>query len=239
MGKFKDLTGKRFGRWKILGPIQRRDSIYYIKCECECGTKRFVRKTSLIDGTSISCGCWLRRSKAFRKARNIIGKKINRLTIIALLEKKIHNSKNLVALCQCDCGNYYEGILSSIKSEHVKSCGCLNREKLKTLKRHYKGGISSHPLYWKLVNMKERCYNPKNNRYKNYGAKGIKVCKEWSDSVKNFIDWGINNGWQEDLTIDRIDNNGDYCPSNCQWLTKSQNSIKSNLERKNNARFKS
>lgn len=232
MGKFQDLTGKRFGRWEVLGESIRKGNIYYIKCKCSCGTEKFVRKTSLMNGTSISCGCWLSRSKAIRNARNIIGQKYNRLTIVSLVSKKLDNSRGLVAISQCDCGKVYEVKLSLIKSGHVKSCGCLNIEKLKTEKRHYKNGISDHPLYRKLTIMKRRCYDIKNNRYNSYGAKGIKICEEWLKDIWTFIDWGIKTGWKKGMTIDRIDPKGHYEPNNCQWLSVSENSKKANKERK-------
>jgi hypothetical protein len=70
--------------------------------------------------------------------------------------------------------------------------------------------------------MKERCNNPHNKCYGIYGARGIKVCKEWSDSFASFNEWAIANGYQEGLTIDRIDTNGNYCPENCRWVTTAQ-----------------
>lgn len=68
-------------------------------------------------------------------------------------------------------------------------------------------------------NMKTRCYNPKHERYYRYGGRGIKVCSEWLDNKQSFFNWALANGYQEDLSIDRIDNDGDYCPNNCRWVS--------------------
>lgn len=82
-----------------------------------------------------------------------------------------------------------------------------------------------HPILNTWNNMKQRCLNPKHKKYHRYGGRGIKVFEEWMSSV-NFIDWAINNGWKEGLTIDRIDNDGDYIPENCVWISQSENSRK-------------
>ena len=79
--------------------------------------------------------------------------------------------------------------------------------------------------------MKQRCYNPNSTQYQNYGGKGIAICQEWLDDFMNFYNWAMNNGYDETLTIDRIDSNENYCPKNCRWITRSDNSSKANRER--------
>jgi hypothetical protein len=83
-------------------------------------------------------------------------------------------------------------------------------------------GLSSHRLnkIWRM--MRQRCNNPKDNAFKNYGGKGVTICKEWNTFI-NFYNWAMSNGYQEGLTIDRKDSNGNYEPSNCEWVTRAEN----------------
>lgn len=88
--------------------------------------------------------------------------------------------------------------------------------------QHSSTGMSSHRLnkIWRM--MRQRCYNQNDQAYKNYGGKGVKVCEEWH-TFKFFMEWALNNGYQDGLTIERKDSNGDYCPSNCEWITRAEN----------------
>lgn len=87
---------------------------------------------------------------------------------------------------------------------------------------NYKHGLYDHRIYKIWVKMRGRCSNPSYNEYKHYGARGIRVCEEWNDDFMKFYNWSMLNGYSDRLTIDRIDNDGNYEPSNCRWVTQKQ-----------------
>lgn len=150
-------------------------------------------------------------------------KKYNRLTPIKIAYKKDRAS---YWLCQCDCGNTTTVREASIKNGHTKSCGCIRSDRMKYSNPRTTHGLRGHRLNSIWRGMKTRCYNKNSLEYSNYGGRGITVCKEWKDDFKSFYDWAMSHGYKEGLTIDRIDNNGNYEPNNCQWLTKSENVAK-------------
>lgn len=130
-------------------------------------------------------------------------------------------------LCKCDCGNEKKIRLTNLK-QGTKSCGCLNVEiapergkKSKLGERSKKHGDFGTKLYGVWAGMKRRCLNPNTHYYREYGGRGIKVCDEWMEYL-GFKEWAMQNGYSEGLTIDRIDVNGNYEPSNCRWTTMQE-----------------
>lgn len=150
------------------------------------------------------------------------GHRFGRLTLIRQIRVDAHSERFFKL--RCDCGKITIARLSHLKHGTTKSCGCLRHELL--LARNtgetnvsYNHGYHKHPLYQVWQNFKQRCYNPKNTQYKIYGKRGIIVCKQWLNNPEKFVKWGIAHGWERGLWIDRENNNGNYSPRNCRFVT--------------------
>ena len=156
----------------------------------------------------------------------LINQRYGRLTIIS--EAEIHRQPNNSTVrmfnCKCECGNETIVGLDNLIKRHTQSCGCYRRDKIKEMFSTHKKSYTS--LYKVWAGMKRRCTNPKQNRFKNYGGRGIKICEEWLNDPKNFYDWAMTNGYEKGLTIDRENNNGNYEPNNCKWITAKMNGRK-------------
>ena len=144
--------------------------------------------------------------------------------------KRCENIKGRTAfLCRCKCGKEIKVISHSLMRGNTSSCGCLHKQQL--AERNYKHGARYTRLYRIYRNMITRCYNSNILEYKNYGGRGIIVCKEWRESFVAFRTWAENNNYSDKLTIDRIDTNGNYEPNNCRWVTlKAQGFNKTNTK---------
>lgn len=124
--------------------------------------------------------------------------------------------------CLCDCGKTVTVNLNALLSGNTKSCGCLKKDLLRKEKQTH--GMSKTLIYGVWKSMKDRCFNSNIPTYKNYGGRGICMCREWVKSFKSFYGWAVKNGYKKGLTIERIDNDGDYCPDNCTFIPKSEQS---------------
>lgn len=149
--------------------------------------------------------------------KDITGQRFGRLVAI---RPNGEQGKNTKWLCRCDCGNETTTNVSSLIRGKTKSCGCLRKES--TSKRFTKHGGKHERLYMIYSSMKARCNNSKYSHYEFYGGKGVKVCDEWLHNYQDFKDWALQNGYSPELTIDRINVDGDYEPSNCRWITKHE-----------------
>ena len=147
---------------------------------------------------------------------DLTGKRFGKLEIIKFAGKNKWGKSKW--LCKCDCGNKVEIVGSYLIKGDTKSCGCLKREL--TLKRTITHGMTNNPEFIAWINLKQRCSNEKHKRYKDYGGRGIKVCKEWNKFEIFFVDMGKRPSKKH--SIDRIDNSGDYCKKNCRWATRKQ-----------------
>lgn len=162
-----------------------------------------------------------------RRLIDMTGKKYNFLTAI---ERVKVPCRETMWKFLCDCGKVTVANGSHVRRGSTMSCGCyvlkVNSERMKLNTYGLRHGLTNHPLRAIRKSMIDRCTNPNNKFYKNYGERGISVCDEWLASLENFYEWAMKNGWVKGLSIDRIDNNGNYTPENCHWITVSENSSK-------------
>lgn len=210
---FKDdkYIGKYFGEIYVIDI----DKDYYNEkkrrkyiCKCSCGYEFSSFPHNLVN---------LNKCKFCKeKEKSIVGKTYKRLYIA----DEFKTDEGWKCVCYCSCGNEVVARKGDILSGKTKSCGCLVPEMAsQRLKTH---GLTNTRIHNIWSAMKQRCYYTKSSHYQSYGAKGIKVCDEWKDNFMNFYNWAINNGYKDNLSIDRIDVNGDYEPTNCRWATNEE-----------------
>lgn len=195
--------GKVYGDFKVVGYRHERGKVDYLKCECvKCGRTRSIRFSQI---KPLECPHAKVRT-VFDKS--FIGRKKNSLTVTDFDGRKF--------TCRCDCGNVLQVFPADWNNGQVKSCGCLSA------KARVKHSPELDRLRIIYNGMVQRCTNPKSTGYSHYGGRGIKICEEWLSDFNKFAEWALENGFQMDLTIDRVDNDGNYEPDNCRWATKKE-----------------
>jgi len=218
--KMEKYKGQAINDWKIIKYEQGNGFL----CECiHCGRIAYKNAKTLINGKASKCICRVNQTKY---DENWIGRKFNHLTIVGLTSKVEKNGhKHIYFNCVCDCGNTIAVRPIYLIKGQTKCCGSGCKHKGEYAGNKLDVGSVKHPLYRKLMCMRSRCGNSNNPNYKEYGGRGIKVCDEWQgrEGFYNFYKWSMENGWKDGLTIDRIDPDGNYEPSNCRYITLSEN----------------
>ncbi len=230
MDRLLSFMGKKFNSMTIVGyntPKYDKENCieHWAECICDCGKRKSVRLGCLLNNTTKTCGC-----ARFAKG-DIIGQKFGRLTIMEDIPNRISKSKSKgrYVKCLCYCGNITTARYSGLKNKTILSCGCLQRESARNQATHR---LVDHKLYKVWSSMKDRCGNPNNSGYKNYGGKGVIVCQEWLADFKVFYDWCIENGWKPGLVIDKdikykakheTDTGMIYSPEYCTVVSYKEN----------------
>ena len=241
-----NLVGQRYGRLMVLSfaearcrGSETRPRSYWL-CLCDCGRQKVICSADLRDGATQSCGCRKleavsrlgRQNGGKRPATDLTGQRFGRLTVVGLSAFR-GNGKTTRPhwSCECDCGNLATASGLNLKSGHTRSCGCLHRENSvrQALARksipspNRTHGMSRTAAYRTWASMIQRCENPKCPAWSTYGGRGIRVCESWHSYEQYAADLLTILGVRPPgMSLDRINNDGDYEPSNVRWASQKE-----------------
>lgn len=205
-----DLTGQRFGALTVIEFSYRQNNRNnYWKCQCDCG-KTKIQREYVLKTNPTPCSC-TKTKKVKVPRKDLTGQRFNTLTVIEFSYYKYgHNHWK----CQCDCGKTTIARAHSLLQGIKINCGCLKIKPPRQGEKRIRGILSD---------MKRRCSpNAPKKNLKLYFERGIRVCDEWCNDFTKFKDWALSNGYQDHLSIDRIDRNKNYTPENCRWATNEE-----------------
>ena len=213
---YEELIGKKFNKLTCMEYSHKEKGVgYFYKFKCDCGNEKIYNISRVKNGYIKSCGCLQRENTRKAMFQDLTGTTFNYLTVIEYVGQK---NRRTMWKCKCECGNIIEVDAASLKSGNTKACGCHQKDGWLNNKTH---GMSRTRIYRIWQGMRSRCYYENNKYFVNYGGRGITVCDEWKEHFEPFYEWAMSNGYSDNLTLDRIDNDKGYSPSNCQWATRT------------------
>lgn len=222
MPQYIDIKGQRFGLLTVVSREQSKNEKAMWLCQCDCGNTVVARGSSLRSGHTKSCGCIKLNDL------DLIGEQFGKLTVVLRAPKGTdrHSRWN----CICECGKSVIYNTTSLISGNAKSCGCYQHPR-----NH---DLEDIRLYIVWNGMKQRCYNRNSKSYKYYGGRGIEICEEWRNNFTKFCEWAYSNGYNKnaqfgECTIERINVNGNYEPSNCCFIPLSEQAKNRRNSKKN------
>lgn len=211
----ENLIGQKFGEWEILKEVDDPRPGRYFECICTCGKVQNVHLVSMRLGRSKRC--WDCGRKKTSNADEMIGKTFGDWTVLNVCGSKFNS---YTYNCRCKCGRIFEVYGPHLKRKKDKSTKCVYCSNQMKAAMNIDHGYAKTSTYKIWTAMKHRCSNPKATHYERYGGRGISVCERWNE-FRNFLtDMGER---PENMDLDRIDNDGNYEPTNCRWISHKEN----------------